>query len=261
MNNGAIIFLLLTMICFESFSQSIYSALRHDDAIDLKINSKVKKLTNTTTFYNKNGTETKKDIIVVNHQNKITSESRYDENGILETRLSWTFDSTGTRSLRRKFERWHPVTGFSSETATYEYDQNGFLIKITDRNINNQIIRETSLKNNDKGYPIELKLTTGNSSSYGIEVADYDYSNNQVITKVLDDNGKILSERKHKIDHSIKDLNSEYDGYGNLIKSKNYEYEYKYDKKLNWTKQTIYKIENGKQKKYQVLTRKIKYEK
>jgi signal peptidase I len=77
-----------------------------------------------------------------------------------------------------------------------------------------------------------------------------------------DDNGKIISESKHKIDFSIKDLDgSEYDENGNLIKSKNYEYEYKYDKNLNWKKKVIYKVVNGKRKKYQVLTRKIKYEK
>jgi hypothetical protein len=50
--------------------------------------------------------------------------------------------------------------GYSAETATYKYDNNGYMIKITDRNKNNQIIRETFLKNNDNGHLIELKLTT-----------------------------------------------------------------------------------------------------
>ncbi|WP_143954030.1 hypothetical protein [Robertkochia solimangrovi] len=255
------IIILLTFVSLESFSQSIFSALRHDDAIDLRSESKVKEITKTTTFFNKSGTEIKKDIIVVNHQNKITSELRYDESGKLETRLTRSFDSTGTRSLQRKIERWHPVIGYSSETATYEYDKNGFMIKVTDRNQNNQIIRETFLKNNENGHPIELKLNTGNSNSYGTEIAEYDYPNNMVITKVLDDNGKIISQSKHKIDFSIRDLdNAEYDENGNLIKSANYDYEYKYDNKLNWTKKTIYKTENGNRKKYQVLTRKIKYE-
>ena len=254
--------LLFILFCFETYSQSIFSALRHDNSIDLRTDSKVKEITKKTVFYNKSGTETKKDIITVNHLNKITSELRYDENGKLETRLTRIFDSTGIRSLKRKIERWHPVIGYSSETATYEYDENGHMIKITDRNQNNQIIRETFLKNNENGHPIELKLNTGNSKSYGTEIAEYDYPNNLAITKVLDDNGKIISESKHKIDFSIKDLDiSEYDENGNLIKSKNYEYEYKYDKNLNWKKKTIYKIENGKRNKYQVLTRKIKYEK
>ncbi len=262
MNIRKVILIILTFVCFESFSQSIFSALRHDDAIDLRTDSRVKEITKTTVFYNKSGTETKKDIIVVNHLNKITSELRYNKNGKLETRLSRTFDSSGIRSLQRKIERWHPVMGYSSETATYEYDENGFMIKITDRNQNNRVIRETYLKNNEKGHPTELKLSTGNSKSYGIEVAEYDYENNKVITKVLDDYGKVLSESKLKIDLTIKDLqNSEYNENGNLIKSKNYEYEYKYDNNRNWKKKTIYKIENGKRKKYQVLTRKIKYKK
>ena len=262
MNIRTTFIILLTFVCFESFSQSIFSALRHDNAIDLRTDSKVKELTKTTIFYNKSGTETKKDIIVVNKLNKITSELRYGENGKLETRLSRTFDSTGIRSLQRKIERWHSVIGYSAKTATYEYDENGFMVKITDRNKNNQIIRETFLKNNENGHPIELKLNTGNSISYGTEVAEYDYPNNKAITKVLDDNGKIISESKHKIDFSIKDLdNSEYDENGNLLKSGKYEYEYKYDKKLNWKKKIMYKTENGKRRKYQVLTRKIKYEK
>lgn len=148
-------------------------------------------------------TETKKDIIVVNQHNKIITELRYGENGKLETRLSRTFDSTGTRSLKRRIERWHPVIGYSAETATYEYDDNGYMIKITDRNKNNQIIRETFLKNNDNGHLIELKLTTGNSNSYGTEIAEYDYLNNKVITKA------------ERIEFKIKQIKS-FDGEGNL---------------------------------------------
>lgn len=261
MNIRSILTILLTLICLESFSQSIFSILRLDDAIEIKSDLKVTEMTISTTFFDKRQAKIKKDSVVLNDKNKIVSELQFQENEVLETRFSRTLDASGTKILTTKNERWHAVLGYTSETAIYEYDQNGYIIKITIQDQNNQIIRTTIVKNNVNGHPIELKPNIGNPNPYITETAEYDYPNNMATTKFLDDKGNVIGESQIKIDLSIKDLrNSKYDTYGNLLLSGKYSYEYKYDNQQNWTTKTIYKSEGRKLQKYQVLTRKIKYE-
>jgi len=260
MNIKIIITVLLILICFESHSQNIYSALQHDRPIDLRENSNVSQINSTNKFYNSTGIEIHKEVSIINEKRRLVSELRYDETGKLIAKLSFKYDSTQTKSISSKFERWNKFTGYTSETSTYDYDEKGFLIKVSDRNKNNVLIRETFLTNNENGHPIELKLKEIDFNFSGKEIAEYDYINNSADTKVVDENGKVISTNKSKIDFSInKYPNSEYNELRDLVKSDNYEHEYKYDKHSNWTKQTIYKIVNGKRKKNRVFKRKIKY--
>ncbi|WP_438425527.1 hypothetical protein [Aquimarina macrocephali] len=206
--------------------------------------------------------EIHKEVSIINENRRLVSEMRYDETGKLEARLSFKYDSTKIKSTSGKFERWNKYNGYTSEISTFEYNEKGFLIKINTRNKNNVLFREIFLINNEKGHPVELKLKEKNFNFSGKEIAEYDYINNISKTKVLDENGKVISTNKSQIDFLIRKYpNSEYNELGNLIKSDNYEYEYKYDKNSNWTKQTIYKIVNGKRKKNRVFKRKIKYRK
>ncbi len=262
MNIKIIITIVLTFIFFESNSQNIYSALHHDRPIDLRENSNVSQITSTNTFYNSNGIEIHKEVTIINEKQRLVSEMRYDETGKLKARLSFNYDSTKLKSTSRKFERWNKYNGYTTEISTFKYDEKGFLIKVSNRNKNNILFRETFLINNENGHPIELKLKEINYNFSGKEVAEYDYINNIAKTKVVNEKGKIISTNKSQIDFSIKKyLNSEYNELGDLIKSDNYEYEYKYDKHSNWTRQTIYKIVNGKREKNRVFKRKIKYRK
>lgn len=262
MNIKIIITSIVAFICLESYSQNIYSALHHDRPIDLREDSNVSQIISTNTFYNPNGIEIHKEVSIINENRRLLSELRYDDTGKLEARLTFKYNSTKLKSLSRKFERWNTFSGYTSKITTYEYDDKGFLIKINDRNKNNVLFRQTFLKNNKNGHPIELKLEEINFDFSGKEIAEYDYFNNIVKTKVIDGSGKVIASNKSQIDFSFnKYPNSEYNEMGDLIKSTNYEYEYKYDKHSNWTKKTIYKIVNGKREKNRVFKRKIKYRK
>jgi hypothetical protein len=252
---------LISIISLQASAQSIYSVLQHDRGIDLRNEPLVREVTVRTTFYNGESTNTKKDIILVNSKHKTLSETRFNIEGQLESRLTKKFDSTETRSLTRKFERWHPLMGYSFETAHYSYDKSGYLIKIQDKNQVDTVFQETTITNNTKGAPIELKVSIYNSEQLGIEIASYDYPNNRAVTKVISNTGAIISESSITIDFSVQMKNNIYNEFGDLIKSANSEYEYKYDKQSNWIRKTIYKIIDGKRTKYQIIKRKIKYSK
>lgn len=255
---NSLIFMLL--FCNHLSSQNIYSALTHNKAVDVRANSKISEITTYTKSFNNSGTIEQKTVSTINNKNKLISESRYNDEDKLTARLTFYYDETGLKSTSRKFENWHPMLGYTSEFAYYEYDKDGYLIKITDRNQDSIIIRETFLRNNDKGYPIELKLKYNNSNSLGHEVAEYDYENNEVNTKLLDETGKVISSSHFPLDYTVKDkVNTQFNDFGDIVKSNDTEYEYKYDKFSNWTLRTTYKTDNSKRKKTQLTQRTLKY--
>ena len=253
--------LLLFFVFNSIYSQSIYSVLQIDSDLELRENIFVSEITTEIIFYNHDNIERRKKITSLNYKNKLISELRYDSEDKLKERLTILYDSTGEKSSLSKFERWHDIIGYSAETSFYEYDENGFLVKDIDKNQNNKVISETSIVNNERGHPIELKIKMDGNVDYGIEIAEYDYSNNSVIMKVIDANGNLIATTKSKIDFSIKDENEVVNEFGDIIKSKDFEFEYKYDKKRNWTTQIRYKIIGGKRIKNAEFRRKIKYRK
>ncbi|MFD2563716.1 hypothetical protein [Aquimarina rubra] len=252
--------LLFTLLCFQGFSQNIYSTLLHDKGADILANTKVTQITTTITSFTEYGVETKKDVTELNEHHKIASKLRYNDKDSLESKLIRSFDKSGTKSTAAKRETWNKLLGYSSETSKYQYDENGHLIKVIESNNYDIIMREVYIKNNEKGHPISIELRTPESKPIGIlETAEYDYSNNTVITKLLDPLGNVLTQAKLIIDgSSIKKENS-YSQNIDLIEPHLYEYEYTYDEQKNWVEKTIYKVENGKRNKHQILTRKIKY--
>jgi hypothetical protein len=243
------------------YSQSIFSALRHDEKLELRDNIVVSEITTEIIFYNENNIEKKKEITTLNLKNKVICEHRFDSDSKLTERITILYDSTQTKSMTQKFERWHPLLGYSSEISVYEYDESGFLVKVIDKNKNGKVFRESFIKNNLKGNPIELKLRENNNFDYGMEKAKYDYENNSVEIQVLDNQENILSKNTVRIDYTIKEKNDIINDFGDLIKYDDYEFDFKYDKFGNWIKQTRYKIAKNRKVKNAEFTRKIKYRK
>ena len=255
-------FLLFLLIGSTCSGQSIATALSHDREFDIRKEHVISEIISHITYYRKNEIEKKRTVSTFNEKNRLTSELRYDKNGKLVARLSFKYDSTNIRSFSRKFETWNKVVGHSAEIAEYVYDENNFLIKTIDKNINDQIFRTTTLENNERGHPEKLILQSINSNFTGIEIAKYDYEKNIAEISVLDNNGKAISTNKMRINFSERKFDDLiYNENGDLIKSKNKEYSYKYDKNNNWIRKTNYEFKNGKRRKYQTITRKIKYKK
>ena len=164
-----IITFLLCILAIKVSAQNIYSALHHNDGYDIKKEYPVKEITTKTIFYNANGNEVGKDVVAFNDQQNVTVEIRYNENGRMTTRLTWMYDATGIKSIARKLESWSYTVGNNSTTAFYGYDENGYLIKVTDKDKFGKIVRYSVITNDEKGYPIELKLTEG-STDFGKEI-------------------------------------------------------------------------------------------
>ena len=253
--------LLLATIFFINYnacSQSILTALNFGKKNEFNSEKLVKETITQTTFYNANNIEKKKDITIYNEKNRVTSELRYDENGNLKQRLTRIYDSTGIRSLARKFENWHPLLGHFYETAYHNYDERGFLNCVIEKDQNGRIIRQTNIINNENGHPIELTVLVENQI-YGKETAKYDYEKNEVTIKYFNRNGELLNSETSKIEFSKSEPGDIVNEYGDVIKSKSFEMEIKYDKFGNWIKMVYYAIVNGKAIKKSISTRVIKY--
>ena len=256
-----ILFLVLIFITFQPLSgQNIYSALHHNDSgkPDLRKDIGVIKIIQETTFFNQSGPEIEKTELLLNESNRIVLENRYNERYNRKTRLVFDYDSTEVRCLNRRMDVNQPYVSIS-ETAHYEYNKDGFLTKITDES-NNEIFRITNIVNDESGNPVLLEGYE-NSLFYGKETADYDYENNIMKTTVYNSNGAIVSSNTGKINFSINDSNDLRNEYGDLIQSDPFKFEYKYDKKGNWKKQTRYKLKNDIWVKNAIFIRIITYKK
>jgi hypothetical protein len=258
-----ILILLSTFVGQFAGSQNIYTALQLNQNREYKTKNP-KKIIETNTFYNKDGKETDNNVKTFDEAGMLVTEERYDENGELETRLTYTNDTIHKLKLTRSFERRNEF-GFSKETAFYIYDTNYFLINTIDKNANGSIIRQSNLVCNDRGYPIQLSLFDGNGNLFGKETATYLYDINKVVTSVVANDGRVLSSDTIKINFVKADQfptdKDKYNENGDLVNwiSKSfdgsetiYEGEYVYDSFLNCTEERIYKItvnENGTRKR------------
>jgi hypothetical protein len=260
MNHGLLLIFLLT--ANSLFGQNIYTALHINRPENVRNNKIVSEISEENKFINTSEQEIKKNKKTLNQNFLVQKEERFDEQGKLTDRLTRKFDSLEQKIVSRQFERWS-VLGFSIEIAFYDYDSNGHLIKMTDKNSKGQIIQQAILSNNENGHPIKLELYDGNGNLYGTEVATYNYSTNRALTEVRDKNNKILSSDSTTIDFTkSKDFPKPgdiFNEYGDLVSSKRYVYERKYDEFGNWTTETIYKIVDGRKKKDRIFKRKIKY--
>lgn len=257
------ILFLLTLLSGLVKSQNIYSALQLNAEREYKT-KRPKKIIETNTFFNTSGKQVDKNIKTFDNSGMLLTEERYDDNGTLKARLTYTNDTVHRIKLTRIFERWTQF-GYSKETAFYTYDTNFFLIATTDKDANGNIIRQTNLICNDKGHPIELSLFDGNGNSFGKETATYLYDKNKVVTSVVSNDGNVLSSDTVKISfidaRNFPTTNEVYNTNGDLTNWTRqnfngsetiFEEEYAYDSFGNCTENKIFKVTvkgNGKRKR------------
>lgn len=193
----------LTLLFFLTFlsglvkSQNIYSALQLNAEREYKT-QKPKKIVETNTFFSSSGKQVDKAVKIFDEAGMLVTEERYDENGALTARLTYSNDTAHRIKLSRVFERWAKF-GYSKEIAVYIYDSNFFLVGTTDKDANGNVIQHTNLVNNDKGHPTELSLFDGNGNSFGKETAYYFYDHNQVVTSTVANDSSVLSSDTIKI--------------------------------------------------------------
>ena len=189
-------------------------------------------------------------------------EERSDEMGT-RTRLTYVNDTINRdKLLGRSIEQWYHWGGYSKAVAYFSYDENNFLVRWTDVDVNGNTMFVSFVLCNTNGDPIEISLIDGNGNSYGKETAIYDYNRNRVIIKVFSNKGAVLSKYTSTLNFSKASIVNKhrciYNEHGDIIKSLDisgktgYSYEYTYDNYGNCTEQIIYKVtfkKNGKEKR------------
>lgn len=247
--------LTFTFICY---GQSTNTAINHDKAYNVKPSPTVDEVKTEITFYNRNNTEFQKSITKLNSRRQILSEIRYDQEGNKTAMLVFNYDSLG-HSTSRRFDKWMRYIGHTYEIAYYQYDQSGFLVSVINRNEKNEVYMKTFIINDEKGNAIELRTFDGYGNEHGKETTTYDYDNNSYTVSYWKNNGDLISSTTSKIDFENQDSDNTYNPQGDIVKSKNSEYEYKYDKYGNWVKMICYNITDGQKIKTAVHKREIKY--
>lgn len=253
-----LVLLALIFVNLNVYSQSILTALNFGKTDNFNSDKLVAETITNITFYNLKGIEKVKNITQFNNQNKVLLELRYDENNVLKQRLTRIYDSTGVRNIARKFENWHPLIGHTMEVTSYEYDINGFLTKVIDKNQNGNNIRQTNIVNNEKGHPIELTGLVRNLI-IGKETAVYDYDKNEVSISYFNSLGELLSSQITKIESTKGENGDIINERGDIIQSSKYKVEIKYDKFGNWVRKVFFDVFQGKFLKSSEESRTIKY--
>jgi len=254
------LFLLILLSGQVVRSQNIYSALHLNEEREYK-SRKPKKIVETNIFFLSSGKKINKNIKIFDDAGMLVTEERYENNGSLNAKLSYTNDTINRINLSRAIERW-TRSGYSKNTAFYHYDENFFLTSITDKNANGDVTSQTNLICNDKGHPIELSLYDGVGNSFGKETAVYLYDKNKVVTSVISNDGRVLSCDTIKISFveasKFPNDNEVYNANGDLTNrirnsdGSETEQEYTYDNFGNCTEHKIFKVtikKNGKRKR------------
>src|SRR5687768_7695003 len=106
-------------------AQNIYSALHLNENREYKT-AKPKKIVETNIFYNSSGKQVDKNVKTFDAAGMLLTEERFDENGNLQARLTYSNDTANKLTLTRIMERWTQL-GYSKETAFYTYERNNHL--------------------------------------------------------------------------------------------------------------------------------------
>lgn len=238
-------------------AQNIYSAVHLNNKYDVRTEKQIKKIEISSTFYNLNNVEKQKEVIFLNDQFRILKTERYNSEGELIYKSEKEYQSDSL-IIKSRTSRKISLIGFDVTKTLYIYDSNNYLIKIEKRNGKNQLIEVISFENNGNGDPILLIINDG---EFGYEKATYDYSNNTYSTVVYNSNNEMISSESFlKLNFDLPIKGETINEYGDVTESKDYMYEYKYDKFGNWIKEVRYKNDGKNKVKNAEFTRRITYQ-
>ncbi|MFT4221800.1 hypothetical protein [Dysgonomonas sp.] len=261
---------LFLLISLPSFSQMNIYTILHLNEKDYDYKTKIpKEVYETRKSYNSDKTYTSKTTKYYDASGMLEREDRFNSDGDLESFLTYVNDTVNRIKLSRTYVHLGKYTK-KQETAEYIYN-NGQLVKVLDKDKNQNIYFTTEIRNDSKGNPIVIYGYSSNGSLYGRETAEYNYENNTVITSVFSNDSKLLSTKVNWITFENTKKDCFYNENKDLIKWKYinlnnketlYEAEYEYDKSGNIIEEKIYKVTlkpDGKREKKIDKNNKRKY--
>jgi len=249
-----VIILYTNVIC----AQNIFTAVRTNQRYEVKYHKQIDKIEVNTTFYNANNTEKKKDIVYLNQEYRVIRQEGFNVEGkmIYNSLIEYKNDTLKTRTISN---RKIPLFGNETQITLYNYDANNHLINVSKQNHKNELIEVINFENDEKGNPILLIINDG---EYGYEKAKYDYVNNTYSTVVYNAKHELVSSSEGiLLNRNNLNPNNRYNEFGDIIESKEYFYEYDYDKFGNWIKVYRFKKNGNKKVKMALVVRKITYQK
>ncbi|WP_299156181.1 hypothetical protein [uncultured Tenacibaculum sp.] len=230
-----------------------------------------KLIKNTTTFYNKKGTEIKQSTISFSKNLDTIIEKRFKDFK-LQAQLVFIFNRN-RNLIYRSFKNKVPLVGWQFKSTKYKFDKTGLISRET-RGKNGNLIDFDVIENDSLKNKISLKTYNSYGELIGYEKTKYNYKENTKKWSVYNRSGKKTTEKTSYIYNEKKSLN-DYNKFGdNIFYPRNwytndntyYQIEIKYDKLGNWIEKKTYEVKkiNGvfkNKKKYRKNKRKIKYQK
>jgi hypothetical protein len=249
-------FLTLSMIVIESlYAQTIFSVIHLNDKEDVQ-HGYAESIEWKLIDLQAGERGVKKGILRMNHKNQVITDF---ENNIY---TSITKSNSITVLVESYMFDKQSEEGTSLETEKFIYDTNNVLTEIIHFDNKMQIFQNTLIKNNEKGFPVELATyNTDGTLAGNIEKAEYLFQDNMYISNIYSPDGVLLSSNNEILNfntnHRYKNPDLEYNESGDLIKScisdkGYYFYSYKYDNLSNWIEYRVYKVKiskKGKEKK------------
>jgi hypothetical protein len=268
--NLILIFLILLYVKLLAAQVDIYSILHNEKEIKY---GNAKHIEWTTIDYGAKATSFIEKNISMNKNNQIIHMIKNNDD-LLTQIFFFEFDSITGNKQSFKLITKYPSIGDVTRTLFYIYDDNKHLIKTKCYNTDNLFENYTLIKNNEDGYPIELRTYDINDSpTGGYERVIYLFDQNKYIDMVYSDDSILISKTINILNFSenykFSSSDKEYNENGDIIKSDIQEnsynlYDYKYDTLGNWIRFDKYAITilpDGKQikKRTNTCTRKIAY--
>ena len=262
---------ILALAVYSCIAQNIYTALHHNRNYPLK-SGKPSVITTFSTSYGPGSDSEEKSVSMYDAAGMLVNEKRYNKEG------QHTFTRDCINDTSRKLIMINVTTSYSRfgvmvDSSFSTYDENGFLIRDTDKSGSGNITTVSIIRNNEKGHPVELTLYDRLGNPYGVETATYNYEKNYYVRSNYNNQGVLLNTDTNRIDYDkpaghydSKELRNDrgdavYYITTYLKKFVEREIEYKYDMRGNWIEQKLYNVRtNSAGKKKRSLVTKYKRE-
>lgn len=244
---------LLLCCVLRGAAQNIYTVLHLNESMDYKARRPRRIIERDKFFYSPDSPDFEKIVKTYDDAGMLIRVESYNRFGDLTARRRLGNDTTRRLILADTTERWTAL-GYQEETAAYNYDDAGYLTRITDKDGYDKITDTYALTNNDRGNPISMTGYGPGGQVLGRETGEYRYDVNRVYVRVFSTDGRLLSTDTLKI--SLRDASlhpapgEQFNDQGDITHSVNirldgtvesFQEEYVYDPYGNCTLEKIYR--------------------
>lgn len=264
-----LILLIFFVYQFSCIGQTIQKFLVNDYKLS---NNTISEIIETKTYFEKSGTSTYNRTYYYNSKGLIIKMVGLDAEGKLSVRISYEYDNLDNL-IQIKDEKWNHSLGYSLSITNFKFESLNLVgIELIG---NKGQIENISVVQTEKGYPIKITSYNRDNILIGYEIAEYNYSKNEVLIKVINSQGILIGKAIVLKLNLSNDNNFKEDGvvkneFGDITQElrpvclscdelATFKYVYKYDNNKNWISKVTYKEEGSSTEKILKEKRNLKY--